>query len=229
MSMKIPAAKHHHPHPAQTGTWKPGPGKLLGADSSHWVSNAQFQRSLRGAKWGAIGATQGTRYVDPTFHARWREMGQKVKSGQMKLRIAYHFMEPGNGVAQAQHFLNTVGVHGKLKAGTRLCLDFEQSALSDPGALRDAANYIHKVTGVWPLVYVQGSALGEARGAVPQAPIWEAAWSAPDGQNGGAGNDNRNVPFFQYAGDVPVNGDAHDFDVFNGNLASLEKFAGWTA
>ena len=145
----------------------------------------------------------------------------------MKLRVAYHFLRPGNGVAQAKHFLRVVGVHGKLPAGTRLCLDWEASALSDPGALKSAANYMHKVTGVWPMVYVQGSEMGRARSLVPHAPIWEAAWSAPDGRNGGAGNDNRNVPFFQYAGDVPGVGGAHDFDVFNGNLKALERFAGY--
>jgi len=62
---------------------------------------------------------------------------------------------------------------------------------------------------------------------VPHAPIWEAAWSAADGHNGGFGNDNRNVPFFQYAGDVPIGGDRRDLDVFNGNLKALERFAGW--
>jgi GH25 family lysozyme M1 (1,4-beta-N-acetylmuramidase) len=202
-----------------TGGWHPGPGSLKGADSSHWVSNAQFQRSLQGAKWSAIGATQGTGYVDPTFSSRWAELGQKVKSGQMKMRIAYHFMDPGNGTAQAKHFLGTLGIHGKLPKGTRLGLDFEAQALSDPQALHDAANYIHGVTGVWPVVYVQGSAMGEAQRAVPHAPIWEAAWGAPV---------NRHVPFVQYQSGSN-NGLGYDQDVFNGNLAALDRFAGWTA
>ena len=48
---------------------------------------------------------------------------------------------------------------------------------------------------------------------MPHAPIWEAAWG---------GSINRGVPFFQYS-----DGPGWDHDVFNGNLKSLEKFAGW--
>jgi GH25 family lysozyme M1 (1,4-beta-N-acetylmuramidase) len=199
------------------GSWKPGPGTLRGADSSHYVSNAQFQQSLRGSQYSLIGATQGHSYVDPTFSSRWKELGQKVKSGKMAMRLAYHFMEAGDGVGQAKHFLKTVGVHGKLPAGTRLGLDWEAGALSDPRALRDAASYIHKVTGTWPLVYTQGSELSAAKAAVPKSPMWEAAWGATD---------NRQVPFFQYSAGEH-NGLGYDQDVFNGNLRSLKRFAGY--
>jgi len=48
---------------------------------------------------------------------------------------------------------------------------------------------------------------------VPGAPIWEAAY--------GSGI-NRDVAFFQYS-----DGPNYDHDVFNGNLAALERFAGW--
>jgi GH25 family lysozyme M1 (1,4-beta-N-acetylmuramidase) len=195
------------------GSFKKGPGSLRGADTSMWEGGATFGQSIKGAQWSAIKASEGTGFVDPTFKSRWNELGKRIQQGKMKLRVAYQFMHAGDGVAQAKHFLNTVGVHGKLQAGTRLALDWEAGALSDPGALHDAARYIHKVTGVWPLVYVQGSEMSRAKAAVPQAPIWEAAWG---------GSVNRNVPFVQY-GDGP----GYDHDVFNGNLTSLERFAGW--
>jgi GH25 family lysozyme M1 (1,4-beta-N-acetylmuramidase) len=204
---------HSHTPAFHPGSWHRGPGSLRGADTSMWEGKSTFEQSIRGAKWSAIKASEGTGWVDPTFKARWNELGKKIKEGKMKLRVAYQFMHAGNGVAQARHFLNTVGVHGKLPAGTRLCLDWESGALSDPRALHDAAKYIHKVTGVWPMVYVQGSEMGRAKAAVPHAPIWEAAW-------GGAVN--RNVPFFQYS-----DGPRYDHDVFNGNVKALEKFAGW--
>lgn len=63
------------------------------------------------------------------------------------------------------------------------------------------------------MIYVQGSKLSVAKSAVPEAPIWEAAW--------GSGI-NQDVPFFQYS-----DGPGYDRDVFNGDVASLEKFAGW--
>lgn len=208
----------HHPKPKTPygEPWRPGAGSLHGADTSNWQSTSAFDQSIAGTKWSAVKATQGTGYTDPTFSARWNALGQKVKDGQMKLRMAYCFLDAGNGVAQAKHFLSVVGVHGKLPAGTRLALDWEGAALGSPQTLKDAADYIHKVTGLWPVIYVQGSQMGTAQREVPHAPIWEAAWG---------GSVNRNVPFFQYS-DGGSSG--IDQDVFNGNLRALDKFAGWS-
>lgn len=193
--------------------WSPGPGALPGADTSHWQSDATYTQSIAGTRWTALKATEGTTYTDPSFAARWAALGQKVQSGQMTLRMAYLFLVPGNGAAQAQHFLDVVGVHGPLPAGTRLALDWEGAALSSPSTLKQAADYIHQVTGLWPVIYVQGSKLATAQATVPQAPFWEAAWgSAP----------NRNVPFVQTS-----DGPGFDHDVFNGDQAALARFAGW--
>jgi peptidoglycan hydrolase-like protein with peptidoglycan-binding domain len=207
------------------GSWHKGPGTLYGADtSSSYQSDAQFQQSIKGAEWTAIKATDGVSANQDTFQQRWAELGRRVASGKMKLRMAYCFLEPGHsGVAQAQTFLNTVGVHGKLPAGTRLALDWEQGALADPGALRDAANYIHKVTGIWPVVYCQGSEVSAAESTVPHCPIWEAEVADNAGDPLPVSERNRNVPFFQYSW-VP----GYDHDQFNGNLSALEKFAGYS-
>src|SRR6202044_3208642 len=106
------------------GSWHKGPGTEYGADTSDYQSNAQFQQSIKGAQWSAIKATDGESANQSAFKSRWAELGQRVASGKMKLRMAYCFMEPGDsGVGQAKKFLSTVGVHGKLSAGTRLALD----------------------------------------------------------------------------------------------------------
>ena len=199
--------------PGKPGGWNPGPGRLNGADTSNWQSGGTFEQSIAGSQWSAIKASEGTGYTDPSFRARWNELGQKIANGQMTLRVAYQFMHPGNGVAQAQHFLNTLGIHGPLQAGTRLALDWEADALNDPGALRDAASYIHNVTGVWPLIYTSASQVARARAAAPEAPIWEAKWS---------GSVPSDVPFVQYS-----DGPGYDHDVFNGDLAALRRFAGF--
>jgi hypothetical protein len=132
----------------------------------------------------------------------------------MDLRVAYVFLNPGNGAGQAKHFLDTIGVDGPLPAGTRLMLDWEASALSSPGTLKDAADYIHKVTGTWPLIYVQGSKESVAKATVPEAPIWRASWSKNIGSD---------VPFVLYS-----DGPGYDLDVFNGDRAALRRFAGFT-
>jgi len=199
--------------PSYDEPWRPGAGELQGADTSHWQSDSAFNASIQGTQWTAIKASQGTGYTDPTFQARWAQLGQRIQNGSMKLRMAYCFLDPGDGAAQAKHFLEVVGVHGRLPAGTRLALDWEGAALNSPQTLRDAANYIHQVTGLWPVIYVQGSKLSVAQSTVPEAPFWEAAWSA---------DINRNVAFFQYS-----NGPGYDHDVFNGDQAALERFAGW--
>lgn len=206
-ALKHPAA------PKYGEPWHSGPGQLKGADTSHWQSNATFEKSIKGAQFSSIKATEGTGFTDASFRSRWNEMGKKIKDGKMSLRIAYHYLQPGNGAAQAKHFLNTLGIHGKLPAGTRLALDWEGSALSSPKTLHDAATYVHKVTGLWPLVYTSASRVPAARAAVPNAPMWEAKWS---------GAVPKNVPFVQTA-----DGPGFDHDVFNGNLAALRKFAGF--
>jgi peptidoglycan hydrolase-like protein with peptidoglycan-binding domain len=186
-----------------------------GYDTSHYQSQSTFDAALnkKSTKFMAIKATEGTGYVDPSFRARWNEMGRKLKPGGLDARIAYHFLTPGNGRAQADHFLNTLGIHGKLQPGTKLALDWEASALSSPTTLRDAANRIHQVTGTWPLIYTSASNLGEAKRMVPNSPMWDAHWppNASDYKN----------PFVQ------TGGSGIDQDVFTGNEAALEKWAGW--
>lgn len=186
-----------------------------GYDTSHYQSEATFDRLMRDpkTKFMAIKATQGTGYVDPTFKHRWREMGKKLEPGKFDLRMAYHFLDRGNGRAQADHFLRTVGVHGKLPAGTRLALDWEASALSSPQTLRDAARRIHEVTGQWPLIYCSASRAAQAHSIVPKSPIWDAHWSPQ--------RSDYKYPFVQVAGS-PV-----DKDVFTGSELALRRWAGW--
>ena len=198
--------------PSSAEPWKPGPGQLHGSDTSEWQTDAEFQDAIKNDQFAVIKATQGTGFVDKTFAPRWKELGDKVASGAMALRVAYVFLDKGDGQGQARHFLDTVGIHGTLPAGTRLALDWEAAALQDPGTLKAAGEYVHQVTGAWPLVYVQGSSLSVAKNTLPDAPMWEAAWGpSPD----------KSLPFVQYS-DGPV----YDHDVFNGDVAALRKFAG---
>ncbi|MBS2026384.1 MAG: hypothetical protein JST54_00650 [Deltaproteobacteria bacterium] len=204
------------------GSFHKGPGTEYGADTSNWQSNAEFQASIKGKPFAAVKASDGTAANQADFKSRWNELGKLVDSGKMKLRIAYHYLEPNeSGVAQAKTFLNTVGIHGKLKAGTRLALDWEGGALSQPSVLRDAANYIHKVTGVWPIVYSSAGNASAAHAAAPNSPQWLAAVADNAGDALPVSMRNRNVPFFQYSWKP------WDEDQFNGNLKALEKFAGY--
>ena len=204
------------------GSFHKGPGTEYGSDTSDYQSNAQFQAAIKGKPFAAIKATDGVTANQSSFKSRWNELGKLVDSGKMKLRVAYCYLEGGDsGVAQAKKFLDTVGVHGKLKAGTRLALDWEGSALGHPSELRDAANYIHKVTGVWPIVYCSAGNASAAHAAVPNAPQWLAAVADNAGDALPVSMRNRNVPFFQYSWKPWTRTE------FNGNMKALEKFAGY--
>jgi GH25 family lysozyme M1 (1,4-beta-N-acetylmuramidase) len=217
LGLKALSHKPQPPKPANTNTepWKPGPGQLEGSDTSHWQSDATFESSIAGKKFASIKATEGTGYVDPSFKKRWDELGKKVDSGKMDMRMAYCFLDSGNGKGQADHFLKTLGINGKLKPGTRLALDWEASALNSPQTLKDAAAEIHKVTGLWPTIYTSASQVSRARAAVPNAPMWDAQWTN--------GKSNHSVPFVQYS-----DGPGYDHDVFNGSESALRKFAGFS-
>ncbi|MBK7863559.1 MAG: peptidoglycan-binding protein [Archangiaceae bacterium] len=186
-----------------------------GYDVSAWQTTAQV-RSLLGkksTKFLGMKATDGTGYTNPNFKKWWSMAGKKLGPGKLDLRIAYHYLQPGNGRAQADRLLKTVGVHGRLKPGTRLALDWEGAALGSTKSLRDAAKRIHQVTGTWPLIYTSASQLGRAKAAVPHAPMWDAHYP-PDR------SDYQN-PFVQ------TSGDGVDHDVFTGSELALRKWAGW--
>src|SRR5579863_219044 len=160
----------HHAAPPLPGA----AGRLSGIDFSSNNFNgmsvaeadAQFKKDIQGQKFTFVKATEGTGYKNPDFASQWKILGQQIKAGKTDLRVAYHFLDAGNaanGKAQAEAFLKEVGVKGKLPAGTRLALDFEGGALNTPEVLKSAADYIHKVTGTWPIVYTSTANEGLAR------------------------------------------------------------------
>ena len=186
-------------------------GRIRGADLSDWQSDGEFQRATRNLRWASIKATEGNDFTDPSFKARWRTLGKRMH-GKMMLRMAYHMVTTGSsGSDQAQHFLRTLRVHGKVPKGTVLALDWEADALARPDILRDAARHIRAVTGEWPVIYTSASNVSAAKEAVPKSRLWVAKWDS-------------HVPerfdFVQTS-----DGPGYDHDVFTGNLAALEKVA----
>ena len=175
-----------------------------GFDTSHFQSQATFNAALN---------AKSTGFVDPTFKAQWAQMGRKLEPGKFDLRVAYHFLIPGNGRAQADHFLKTLGIHGPLTPGTRLALDWEAAALNSPATLKAAAERVHQVSGTWPLIYTSASRIAQARGLVPKAPMWDAHWSETTA--------DFKFPFVQ------TDGQGIDKDVFTGSELALRKWAGW--
>ena len=192
---------------------------------------ATFKHDIAGQQFTFVKASEGTGYKNPYFKSEWKILGKDVKSGAEALRVAYHFLSPGtaaNGIAQAKAFLAAVGVKGKLAGGTRLALDWEAGALKTPAVLKGAADYLHKVTGQWPIVYTSSSQMSAAMHAVPHAPRWEANYG-PNfkgiANEGGKILPNKKDVFDQYS-DGRGYGRPYDMNVYNGSLEDLRKFAG---
>lgn len=110
---------------------------LFGIDVSHHQGLVDWPAVARdGIKFGFVKATEGTGFVDRRFQHNWRSMAQVGI-----IRGAYHFLHPGNGTAQARHFLGAVGN----AAGSLLVVDVETTASGGHPGLGDASDFVREV------------------------------------------------------------------------------------
>lgn len=118
-------------------------------DLSHHNQNLDFQQIRdQGGILGVIHkATQGLRFEDPTYSSH---RSNAASSGL--LWGAYHFGTGGDGVEQAQCFLDFVTPD----PGALLVLDFEANPHGPSMTLEEArgfAIHVQSVTGRWPGLY----------------------------------------------------------------------------
>lgn len=183
---------------------------LKGVDISSWQSPGSVDFGQY--SFAIIKASEG-RSVTDKYHAQHyaNAMSRGLLTG------FYHYARPEYNSAQteAAHFLSVVGPYiGK----AILALDYEGTALNyGPSWALAWLNEVYRLSGVRPVLYIQGSAVSQY-GAVCQAgyPLWIAAW--------GAGTLHTspwdNYTLWQYRGD-PL-----DLDVFNGEKADWLRLAG---
>lgn len=130
-----------------------------------------------------VKATQGTSYVNPRCNHQWELAGSLGK-----LRGLYHYAGGGNPESEAQYFINNIKNYvGKAV----LILDWESYQNASWGnsnwSLR-FANEVHRLTNVWPLIYVQESALWQVANCASKCGVWVAkyasmnwnSWTLPD-------------------------------------------------
>ncbi|WP_404399585.1 GH25 family lysozyme [Lactococcus lactis] len=95
-----------------------------------------------------IKATEGTKYINPT----WREQAGQVTQAN-KLLGFYHFASTGNPIAEADFFISVVKDYiGKVV----LVLDFEAGAINAWGNVgaRQFLNRVKEKTGINPMIYM---------------------------------------------------------------------------
>ena len=130
-----------------------------------------------------VKATQGTSYVNPRCNHQYELAGQLGK-----LRGLYHYAGGGNPESEAQYFINNIKNYvGKAV----LILDWESYQNASWGNSNwslQFANEVHRLTNVWPLIYVQESALWQVANCASKCGVWVAkyasmnwnSWTLPD-------------------------------------------------
>lgn len=120
-----------------------------------------------------VKATQGTGYVNPRCNHQWELAGQLGK-----LRGLYHYAGGGNPVAEAQYFINNI----KNYVGQGiLILDWESyqnASWGNSNWARQFVDEVHRLTGVWCVIYVQESALWQVANCANTCGVWVAKYAS---------------------------------------------------
>lgn len=120
-----------------------------------------------------VKATQGTGYVNPQCNHQWDLAGSLGK-----LRGLYHYAGGGNPASEAQYFVNNI----KNYVGQGiLILDWESyqnASWGNTNWARQFVDEVHHLTGVWPLIYVQESALWQVANCANTCGVWVAKYAS---------------------------------------------------
>lgn len=129
-----------------------------------------------------VKATQGTTYVNPKCNHQWDLAGQLGK-----LRGIYHYAGGGNPETEANFFINNI----KNYVGKGiLILDWEKRQNDSWGNTSWCLRFVkevHRLTGVYPLLYVQESAVWQVANCAALCGLWGAkypyvthGWTVPN-------------------------------------------------
>jgi len=121
-----------------------------------------------------IKATQGTGYVNPHCDTAY----QRAKRDN-KLRGVYHYASNGNPEAEAEFFV--ANIKGYIKDAV-LVLDWEryqnESNWGNTAWCRRFVDRVHALTGIWPMLYVQASAIAQCANCAKDCALWVAGYPA---------------------------------------------------
>ena len=138
---------------------------LLGPDVSQWQGTVDWRAVAKNRPFAFTKATDGASFVNPTFAENWNGM----RAAGLTLRGAYHFAQPGDPVAQAKHFVDTVNAHGGFPPGTVAVLDAEVPLKANAAGWIDA----------WCAAVESLSGLPAFRIGIYSSLGWFDAWNIP--------------------------------------------------
>lgn len=141
-----------HQHDSNTGAW-----------------TAPMREFWPQAEAVIIKATEGAGYVNPFCDADYQ---QAKKDG--KPRGFYHYASGGDPRAEAEYFYNHT--KGYVRDGIP-ALDWEaggNAAWGDSGWCRRFVDRYHELSGIWPMIYIQASAIAQAANCASDCALWVA-------------------------------------------------------
>lgn len=119
-----------------------------------------------------VKATQGTGYVNPKCDTDYQAAKKKGK-----LLGIYHYCGGGNAKAEAQYFYkNTKNYIGEAVPAVDW-ESYQNSSWGNSNYVRQFVDEYHRLSGVWPLIYVQQSALNQVANCAKDCGLW-VAWYA---------------------------------------------------
>ena len=120
-----------------------------------------------------VKATQGTYYVNPKANHQY-----ELAKTKGNLLGAYHYAGGGDPVQEARYFINNI----KNWVGEAvLAVDWEQyqnTSWGDTTWVRRFVDEVHRLTGVWCLIYVQESAIGQVANCANDCGLWVAKYAS---------------------------------------------------
>lgn len=118
-----------------------------------------------------IKASEGTSYTNPAYKA---QADRVIRSG--KCLGFYHYASGYNAIDEARYFWEKV----KAYAGKALfALDFESygnKAWNDRSWARKFSDEFKRLSGIYPLIYVQASAIDRVKNCADVCPLWVAGY-----------------------------------------------------
>lgn len=118
-----------------------------------------------------VKVSQGTGYVNPKYEYQY-----SLAKTNGRLLGLYHYAGGNDPVAEATYFLNHI--QGKIGEAV-LAIDWEQyqnAAWGNVNWVRRFVDEVHRQTNVWPLIYVQESAIWQVTNCANDCGLWVAKY-----------------------------------------------------
>ncbi len=151
---------------------------MKGIDISNWQAGINLTKIPM--DFVIMKATEGTGYVSGDFKRQY----DQAKAARLNLGL-YHYANGGDVEAEANHFLSTIGS----RVGEAiLVLDWEAQGnvtfhKNDLAWCKSWLDYVHRKTGVRPLLYISAEELGLFKGLGDYG-LWVAQYASMSTVNG---------------------------------------------